>query len=85
MKVSVFHCSLNSSITGLSIDRSGSNLPITPCRSGIWMYVEDITLDENYPAKIGWGSTKLLVQKLKNNGFCIIKSVTILSETETNL
>lgn len=82
MTLHVFRCSIRQTRTGLTADRTGSNLPATACQGGSWVYWKTIDINLGDPGRIGAGSSEEILEAIERDGY-YINDVTIrFTETE---
>ena len=64
MTLHVFNCSIRQTRTGLTADKTGSNLPATACQGGNWKYWKTINIDLENPGRIGVGSSEEILSAI---------------------
>ena len=71
MQLYLFRCSVNKLRTGLTNDKSGSNLPANDCNGGKWEYLRTIDVKLGDPGRIGAPSNQEILDAIERNGYLI--------------
>ena len=71
MTLYVFKCTSLKNRTGLTIDKTGANLPADLCKNGRWGFWKTIEINEGDPARIGVGSTEEILAAIEEKGYYI--------------
>jgi hypothetical protein len=71
MILHIFKCSTVQTRSGLTVDRTGSNLPINACGGGIWQYDKSISVNEGDPARIGAPDGTTILEAINRDGYYI--------------
>ena len=80
MTLHVFKCSNRRNRTGLTPDKTGSNLPTTECEGGSWNYWKTIEINLGDPGRIGGGSSQDILAAIQNDGYYINDTTILFSE-----
>ncbi len=73
MKLHLFKCSLESTIKGITSDKTGHNLPKDICQNGQWVYKEQIEINPNDPVKVGSPAPEVILDTIKEEGYVVLK------------
>ncbi len=71
MTLHLFKCSNRETRTGLTPDKTGSNLPANACPGGSWVYWKSIEVNPGDPGRIGAPAGDEILAAIERDGYFI--------------
>jgi hypothetical protein len=71
MTLQIFRCSIRQTRTGVTLDRTGGNLPATACQGGNWEYWKTIDVNPGDPGRIGAPPADEILAAISSDGYYI--------------
>ena len=82
MTLHIFRCSNHQTRTGVTPDRTGSNLPATACLGGSWTFWKTIDINPGAPGRIGTPPADEILAAIARDRYFINDSSIEFTETE---
>ena len=71
MTLHIFKCSIRQSRTGLTPNKTGSNLPEDKCPGGIWEYWKTIDINSGETGRMGAAQNDEILAAIARDGYYI--------------